>query len=494
LPPSAGMMNKRQIYEFSEFRVDTGQFILTKAGQAQPITPTVFKILLMLLQRAGEVITKEELMKQVWPDSFVEDGNLNRNVSTLRKALGEKPCDHRYIETIPKSGYRFITPVRVIDYQIPTGSARRSCQRSSQIVGRESQQAALRRAFGQAQQGHGGIVCVNGDVGIGKTALIDSFLEGLSEDGQSFHLGRARCSESLGDSELFMPWIESLTALAAEPAVREVMAKAAPTWHREISHTGAAVPHRMKRELLDFCVQISPVHPLIIVIDDFQWADVGSADLVAFLASRIETARVLLIVSYRLTELKIKDHPFLRVRSDLLGRGACTELHLDALSREDVEQYLASDANGKLSPDYAGLLYSKSEGNPLFMKELLRGNRDVSDSIRHMIQAKLDRLDDTHRQLLVTASVQGREFDSAVLAASSQLQSQDVEDALQELDEVHGLIRRIREEELPDGKFTVRYRFVYVLYQEACYASLAPTRKASLSASLAEAFLTYYGN
>src|SRR6476646_23477 len=126
------MMNKRQIYEFSDFRVDTGQFILTKAGQAQPITPTVFKILLMLLQRAGEVITKEELMKQVWPDSFVEDGNLNRNVSTLRKALGEKPCDHRYIETIPKSGYRFITPVRVIDYQVPTGSARRQPLHCSQ--------------------------------------------------------------------------------------------------------------------------------------------------------------------------------------------------------------------------------------------------------------------------------------------------------------------------------------------------------------------------
>ena len=70
----------------------------------------------------------------------------------------------------------------------------------------------------------------------------------------------------------------------------------------------------------------------------------------------------------------------------------------------------------------------------------------------------------------------------------------EVEEALHELDEIHGLIRRIREEELPDGRFTVRYRFVYSLYQEACYASLAPTRKAALSARLAEVFLTYYGN
>src|SRR5581483_4130826 len=102
------MLTQRRIYEFDDFRVDTGQFVLTRAGQAQPISPTVFRILLILLERAGEVIAKEDLMKFVWPDSFVEEGNLNRNVSTLRKALDEKPSDHRYVETIPKVGYRFI--------------------------------------------------------------------------------------------------------------------------------------------------------------------------------------------------------------------------------------------------------------------------------------------------------------------------------------------------------------------------------------------------
>src|SRR5204863_3170373 len=110
---AGGMLTKRRIYEFDDFRVDTGQFFLTKAGRTQPITPTVFRILLILLERAGEVVNKEELMKHVWPDSFVEEGNLNRNMSTLRKALDEKPCDHKYIETIPKTGYRFIAPVRV---------------------------------------------------------------------------------------------------------------------------------------------------------------------------------------------------------------------------------------------------------------------------------------------------------------------------------------------------------------------------------------------
>src|SRR5215813_7902635 len=112
-------MTQRQIFEFDDFRIDSGQFLLTKAGNGTPITPTVFRILLALLENAGQVVTKEDLITYVWPDSFVEEGNLNRNVSTLRKALGERPSDHRYIETIPKMGYRFSAAVRTLPYRGP---------------------------------------------------------------------------------------------------------------------------------------------------------------------------------------------------------------------------------------------------------------------------------------------------------------------------------------------------------------------------------------
>lgn len=489
------MLNKRRIYEFDDFRVDTGQFLLTRAGRVQPITPTVFRILLILLERAGEVVPKEDLIKYVWPDSYVEEGNLNRNVSTLRKALDEKPCDHRYIETIPKTGYRFVSAIRQIDYQPPTGVVRKAASSSICVVGREAERDTLSQAYDRAQKGRGGIVCISGDVGLGKSSLVDAFLDDLIRDNQTFHLARSRCSESLTESEPFMPWIEGLSVLAEEPALKELIQKAAPQWYREISHTGARVPARMNRELLDFCKQVSAVHPLIIVIDDFHWADIGSVDLLAFLVSRLESSRVLIVLCYRPVEMKLKRHPFLRLRLDILSRGQGIEICLDPLSRKHVEQFFAlAHSNGKAIPGDQALLHAKSEGNPLFLREFIRDQTAVSDSIRNIIKSKLERLDDTHRQLLITASVQGREFDSAVVASTMQIQSQDVEEAFQELDEVHGLIHRIREEELPDGKFTVRYRFVYALYQEACYHSLAPTRKASLSASLAEAFLTFYGN
>jgi predicted ATPase len=251
----------------------------------------------------------------------------------------------------------------------------------------------------------------------------------------------------------------------------------------------------MKRELLDFCRQVSPVHPLVIVIDDFHWSDVSSVDLLAFLATRLESTRTLIVVCYRLVEMKLHSHAFVQIRSDLVSRGACKEIQLGFLEPRDVEQYVSLEyPHGGLPPDYAAFLHAKTEGNPLFMREFVRAPGGMTESLRQMLRRKLDRLDDTNRQLLVTASVQGREFDSAVLARSLELSSADVEETLSVLDEVHGLIQRIREEELPDGKFTVRYRFVYGFYQEVCYESLAPTRKASINASLAEAFLTYYGN
>jgi DNA-binding winged helix-turn-helix (wHTH) protein/TolB-like protein/Tfp pilus assembly protein PilF len=112
------------IYEFDNFRIDSGKRLLWNGG-GEPIslTPKIFDTLLYLVSHNGKVIEKEELMSAIWADTIVEENNLNKNISVLRRVLGENPGDHRYIVTVPGTGYKFVADVRVTaDETIPEAS------------------------------------------------------------------------------------------------------------------------------------------------------------------------------------------------------------------------------------------------------------------------------------------------------------------------------------------------------------------------------------
>ena len=98
-------------YAFGPFRLVLPEHMLLRDGHPVPLTPKIFDVLRVLVQNSGHLVEKERLLREVWPDSFVEEGALNRSVSVLRKALGESPSGQKYIETVPKRGYRFIAPV-----------------------------------------------------------------------------------------------------------------------------------------------------------------------------------------------------------------------------------------------------------------------------------------------------------------------------------------------------------------------------------------------
>lgn len=227
--------------------------------------------------------------------------------------------------------------------------------------------------------------------------------------------------------------------------------------------------------------------------------------------------RVLIVVTYRPSELMLARHPFSPVKLELQGRGICHELALDFLSREDVERYLGLEFPGhNFDEEFLPLIYKKTEGNPLFMADLLRYLRDrkiiaeengqwvladsvqnlkseMPESVRSMIQRKIDQLSEQDRKLLIAASVQGYEFDSAVISRAVDSDPAEVEERLEALERVFAFVVLIGEQELPDGTLTQRHRFIHALYQNALYASLRPTRRASLSKAVAETLTTYYG-
>jgi DNA-binding winged helix-turn-helix (wHTH) protein len=106
-----------ELYEFGPFRVDAARETLLRAGEPVPLTPKTFQILLVLVRHGKEIVTKDDLMKTVWPDTFVEEANLSRNIFMLRKALGETAQDRQYIITVPGPGYRLTENVHLVPQQ-----------------------------------------------------------------------------------------------------------------------------------------------------------------------------------------------------------------------------------------------------------------------------------------------------------------------------------------------------------------------------------------
>ena len=262
---------------------------------------------------------------------------------------------------------------------------------------------------------------------------------------------------------------------------------------------------------------MSRLRPLLLFLDDLHWADASTVDLLAYIGSKCAALRLLLVLTYRPTDLLLSKHPFAPVKQDLQARGVCREIALELLTRQDVERYLALEFPQHRFPDeLAALIHARTEGNPLFMVDLLRHLRDrqvlaqeqgrwvlaqtlpdlqreLPESVRSMIERKIAQLGEEDRRLLVAASVQGFEFEAAVVARALALDAADVEEQLERLERVHAFVRLVGEHEFPDRTLTLRYRFVHVLYQNALYASLRPTRRVSLSAAVAQAVVGYYG-
>jgi predicted ATPase/predicted Ser/Thr protein kinase len=406
-------------------------------------------------------------------------------------------------------------------------------KRKRSTVGREREHARLKQAFERVAVGKSLIMAVSGEPGMGKTTLVEQFITDLIEAGQPCNVGLGRSSERLAGTEAYMPVLEALESLL-RGETRSVVARAmrvfAPTWYAQAAplSTGepstvlsdeprAASQERMKRELSALIEELSRTRPLILFFDDLHWADVSTVELLAYLSTRFDAFRLLVIVTYRLSEMLVAKHPFLQVKLDLQGRGLCHEVKLEFLSCEELESYLAKEfPDHRLPAEFSRLIYGKTEGSPLFMVDLVNYlrdrkvidqqdghwalvesipeiERDLPESVRSLIQRKVDSLSEQHRLLLVGASVQGYEFDSAVLSEALGLDPADVEEQLDILDRTHAFVRQIEERELPDRTPTLRYRFVHALYQNAFYGLLRPTRRASLSQRVAETLLGHYG-
>jgi DNA-binding winged helix-turn-helix (wHTH) protein/predicted ATPase len=377
---------------FRPFRLDVENEQLWRGSQLVSLRPKTFAVLRCLVERAGRLVSKEELLDTVWPGTTVSDVVPIVCVRELRKALGDDAEAPRFIETLARRGYRFIAPLTttqpVISCQLSIVSRKgvRSpslptqssvlCPQSSVLVGRNSELVKLHQLLDRALGGERQFVFISGESGIGKTALVDAFLGGIGNwelgsgpplnqipnpksqiPNPRLWIGRGQCIEQHGAGEAYLPLLDVTGRLCREPSGQEIidiLRQHAPTWLMQFPsllsttdvealqrRTLGTTRERMLREMAEAMEVATATRPFVLILEDLHWCDASTLDFLSFLAHRPEPARLFVIGTYRPAELTPGAPPLATLTQELLQHQQATEIAVPLLTQAEVAAYLS---------------------------------------------------------------------------------------------------------------------------------------------------------
>lgn len=469
-----------------------------------------FAVLCRLVRRSGRLVTREELFRSCWPKTAVSQTVLRTCVMEIRAALAVAGAGAPAIENVGRRGYRLSVAGELAASSLGT------------LVGREAELLALQRALARADQGLRQVVFVSGEAGIGKTTLLDRFVEDTRAGTNALVVG-GQCVELAGGTIAYLPILDLLGRLCAEDGADDAVAvleRWAPSWLLQmqsgvdpatVERLRLRVPNpnreRMLRELAVAFEALAAERTLVLVVEDLHWSDRSSIDAFAYLAQRTRPARLLLVASSRPADAVHADHGLGFVRQALIAQRRTVDLALAPLSLAHVTTYLTQRLSGAVvASDLAGSIHTRTTGNPLFVTATVdfllergllaaEGGRwqlsapldgIVPDSLRQLALRQLGRLSAVERSVLAAASVAGDEFAVAAAAAASGLSPEAVEDVCAKLVARDELVAPAGVAVWPDGTITGRYAFRHVLYREIIEDDLRPVHRARLHRAVAD--------
>ena len=544
-------------FVFPPFRLDIVNRQLWRGDTLVAVRPKPLAVLTYLVEQAGRLVSQEELRKAIWDKTYVSEGVLREHVRELRAVLADDADAPCFIETLPRRGYRFIAPLSTITPPVqspkpvlsPSTSLRINSVEGSKaqglqsaIVGRETELHQLQGCLARAWVGERQIIFVTGEAGIGKTTVVEAFLERIGTQGEIW-IGRGQCVEQHGAGEAYLPILDALSRLhrgAAGQEIIRLLRQSAPTWlvqmptllseaERETlqQQVAGATKERMLRELAEAIEVMTSVGAspesslLVLVLEDLHWSDVSTLDFLAYVARRREAARLFVLATYRPVEVVVKDHPLRGIKQELQLHRQCAELALEFLRPDDIVEYLAMrfgvEAHGLASTrELARLLHRRTDGNPLFMvnvvENLIRqgmlGQEEgqwqaqraveavkvgVPDNLQQMIEQQVERLSPEEQQVLEVASVVGTEFSAAAVAAGLETGTGTVEEHCTRLVRRGQFLRVSGLQEWPDGTVAAGYSFGHALYREVLYERVSAGQRMELHRRLGERIEAAYG-
>ncbi len=387
--------------------------------------------------------------------------------------------------------------------------------RGGVFVGRDRELAALLSALDDALAGRGRLLLIGGEPGIGKSRLAEEL---ASRDSRAEVLW-GRCWEA-GGAPPYWPWVQAIRSCVRGRSPEQLrtelgpgaaeLADLVPDVRQRLPDLGAPAavvdPQQARFRLFDsiagFLRNASRSRPLVLVLDDLNWADEGSLLLVEFVARELADAHMLLIGTYRDIDLS-RRHPLAKTLGELARERLVERVLLRGLSHEDVERFI--EATWGFTPEQALVraLHTQTEGNPFFVSEVVRllteeraltpealgtperWSARIPEGVREAIGRRLERLSGPCNETLTVASAIGREFTLGQLVRLVDLSENRLLEVLEEALEAHVI-------EEPSGA-AGRYQFTHALIQGTLVDELSLTRRARLHARIAQALEEVYG-
>jgi predicted ATPase len=508
--------------QFASFRLDTSNECLWQNRVQINLPPKPFAVLRYLVENPGRLISHDELLDALWPETYVQPQVLRTYVLDLRKVLGDDPGCPRFIQTLPKRGYCFVA--QVADAAESGAASANEAQPAipDGVVGREQELIRL-QTLGQALAcGQRQMVFITGDTGIGKSALVDAACHQMVAM-LSASVTCGQCVEGLSKKEDYYAVMEILRQLCSSSsggtAVR-ILTNMAPAWlplparepESATSDTRSTNP-KTPGDLCRALEEIAKEKAHVLVFEDLQWANDLTLELISALARRRTPTKLMVLATYS-SHCGQAEHPLKVLKQDLLMHRQCAELALAPLAKTAVRLLLSRELGQEaMPPGLDTFVYQHSEGNPLFVLALLRhlvaerflareGGSDASrweqrapfpdmetgvpQELVQLIDPEIERLSAAEQRILEAASLMHVVFPAWAVAAALQQDATEIEEACDKLARRLCFVHRAGHDELPDGTRSDFYAFAHGLYREVLYQKQTASRRAKGHTRIAE--------
>jgi DNA-binding winged helix-turn-helix (wHTH) protein len=480
-------------YRFGEIEIDDRLYQLRRAGSVLHVEPRVFDLLLYLVRHRDRAVTKPELLEAVWQGVAVSDSVLSTAMNGVRRTLGASGRGEGPIETLYGRGYRFRAPVEEQAEPDaapvpPPAAAPPTPSGDDTFVGRDAVLEALRAALASAVAGEGRVALLCGEAGIGKTRAAEELARHAEASGAA--VLAARCPEAAA-APAFWPWTQILRAALASEAGAALPGELSALVPELRDESGDG-PERFR--LFDAVTERLRANarrrPLLVWIDDLQWADAASLQLATWAARELRDAAVLLLATVR--ESSAAPPALAAALAELARLDHAQRIDLAGLEAASVARYLEATV-GSAPAAAVQALCARTEGNPFFLRELVRlgasegtdaerlaaWTENVPSGAREVVRRRIAALAPRTRATLALAAAIGREFPLRLLAEAADTAREEL---LAALDEAVGarLLSAV-----PGA--LARQRFSHGLVRDAIYGEVVPGERALLHERIARA-------